>query len=336
MKNRYDTSNRGFQILNEPNRLYHNPLIETIKKYLNDCSSDQTIFLFVPYIKTAVLDKLIDGLSNRIVIVTTWEPHDILTGSSDLELYPFCKEQNIALYVSQNMHLKVYSIGLDSALVATGNISHRGLLPSGNYEVATLVEYLTNEDKLFFEKIRREARLVDDTMYAELKKWSDENRIDLPEQMSLEDIVSKPRKDYFLISSLPMTHSVDELVLGYQNLSTEKEPSEDPETIACIFHDLANYGIEPGLNSDVFMDILSNAFFSHPFIQKIDEFIAPEAYFGRIKEWIQNNCTDVPVPSRRELTGNVQVLLEWFEKLGNGKYVIDVPGARSQRIRKIK
>ena len=54
-----------------------------------------------------------------------------------------------------------------------------------------------------------------------------------------------------------------------------------------------------------------------------------------MKEWVQDNCTDVPVPSRRELTGNVQVLLEWFVALGDGRYVVDVPGAHSQRIRKL-
>ena len=91
-----------------------------------------------------------------------------------------------------------------------------------------------------------------------------------------------------------------------------------------------------GLTKDEFMRELASKFFGHPFIQRIDEFIAPEAYFGRIKEWVQDNCTDVPVPSRRELTGNVQVLLEWFENLGNGRYVIDIPGARSQRIRKVR
>ena len=88
-------------------------------------------------------------------------------------------------------------------------------------------------------------------------------------------------------------------------------------------------------DEDQFLKKLKIQFFAHPFIQKIDEFINPEAYFGSIKEWVQNNCTDVPVPSRRELTGNVQVLYDWFEKLGDGKYVIDVPGSHSQRITKV-
>ena len=50
------------------------------------------------------------------------------------------------------------------------------LLPDGNYEAATVLEHLTVEDRLYFEKIRREARLVGDAMYEELKKWSEENK----------------------------------------------------------------------------------------------------------------------------------------------------------------
>lgn len=316
---------------------FHSPLFEHVRTYFEKYDSEHnTIFLFVPYVKTRILSMLLEGLHSKVVVITTWEPKDILFGSSELELYPFCKERGISLYVHEHMHLKVYSVSLDSAILATGNISHRGLLPGGNYEAAAMFEHLTNEDRLFFEKIRREARLVDDTMYDELKKWRDNNKMDLPEQVSLSSIIPSSQTIDFLISALPMTRSVDELILGYERIGVGREPSDDPEITACIFHDLANYGIDIGKRKDEFVQEITKSFFAHPFIKKIDEFIAPEAYFGGIKEWIQNNCTDVPVPSRRELTGNVQVLLEWFTRLDNEKYVVDVPGKRSQRIRNVK
>ena len=315
--------------------LFHSPLFGKIRDYFERHNTeDKTLFLFVPYIKTDVVKELLDGLRNKVVIITTWEPKDILLGSSDLSLYPFCREHKIALYVSKSMHLKVYSVDLESAILATGNVSRHGLY-GGNYEAATLIENLTNKDRLFFEKIRRGARLVDDAMHEVIRRWIEDNRVDLPKPTALSDIIPDARRDDFLVSALPMTHSVDALVSGYVLIGGSQAPSDDPETTASIFHDLVNYGIDPGMSKDEFVGALSDAFFAHPFIQKIDEFISPEAYFGRIKEWIQDNCTDVPVPSRRELTGNVQVLLEWFEKLGGGKYAIDVPGARSQRIRKI-
>ena len=311
--------------------LYHSPLFNRIREYFRDSSPDDTIFLFVPYVKTDVLESMLEEIPNKMAIVTTWEPGDIQAGSSELSLYPFCQRRNIALYVSQGLHLKAYSVGLTSAILATGNVSRRGLLPGGNYEAATKLD-LTVDDQIFFRRILRKARLVDNAMYRKLVDWSDANHANLPDLPALSDVISSQRKDDFSVSALPMTRSVDELVAGYGRISTGRRPSDDSETAACIIHDLVNYDIDTGLGDEEFVQNLTSAFFAHPFIQKIDEFISPEAYFGRIKEWVQKNCTDVPVPSRRELTGNVQVLLEWFVKLGNGRYGVDVPGAHSQRI----
>ena len=314
--------------------LYHSPLFDRIREYFMDDSPDETIFIFVPYVKTGVLEILLEEIPNKIVIVTTWEPKDIQAGSSELSLYPFCQRRNIALYVSQGLHLKAYSVGLANMILATGNVSRRGLLPGGNYEAATKLD-LTVDDQIFFRRILKKARLVDDTMYEELVAWSEVNPTNLPDLPTLRDVISSQRKEDFSVSTLPMTRSVNELVAGYRRISTGQRPSDDSETAACIIHDLINYDIDAGLGDEEFVQNLTSAFFAHPFIQRIDEFISPEAYFGRIKEWVQDNCTDVPVPSRRELTGNVQVLLEWFVTLGNSKYMVDVPGKHSQRIRKI-
>ncbi len=309
--------------------------MNTLKKYLDKCASDQTVFLFVPYIKTTILTELIQDVKGSVIIVTTWEPADILSGSSDLKLYPFCREREIPLYISKGLHLKVYSIDLTSCLLATGNISRSGLLPDGNHEAAVTVDSLTVNDKLFLTGIRQRSRLIDDKAYEELRAWYEENEVESSKIPSFDDIISEPLTDDFSVAALPMTRSIDDLVLGYTRISRGHEPSDDIETSACIFHDLANYGITPGMSKERFIVELTRRFFEHPFINKIDDFINPEAYFGGIKEWIQNNCTDVPIPSRRELTGNVQVLLEWFETLGSDKYIIDIPGRRSERIRKI-
>ena len=315
--------------------LYHSPLMNSIKAYFDKSTSEQTVFLFVPYIKTPVLAELIRNIKGRIVIVTTWEPNDILSGSSDLELYPFCNERKIPLYISKGLHLKVYSIDLTSCILATGNISHNGLLPDGNYEMATLIQHMTIDNRLFLAGIQHESRLVDDMMYQDLLVWYEKNKMNYEKIISFQDIVSEPPNTNFSVASLPMTRSIDDLVSGYIRISQGLEPSDDAETTACILHDLVNYGIFTRLSEEVFVVELTRRFFEHPFINKIDAFINPEAYFGSIKAWIQDNCVDVPVPSRRELTGNVQVLLEWFVMLGKGKYVVDIPGRHSQRIKKL-
>lgn len=319
------------------NQFFHNPLFDQIKNYLeSDFENEKTVFLFVPYIRLDVLQKLVVNIKSKIVIVTTWNTDDILTGSSELTIYPYCKEKKIALYINNKIHLKIYSLGFQNMIIATGNISNRGLMPKGNYECASYIKKLSQQERLYFEKIRKEARLVNDEFYNQLFEWYNKQDKRSINQNEFDNIVSPPERDNFLISALPMTKDISKFVNGYEKLSAGLEPSDDQEIEDCIFHDLVNYEIEFGLSQQEFLSKIKKQFFNHPFIQKIDEFIDPDAHFGRIKEWIQNNCTDVPIPSRRELTGNVQVLLEWFEKLGDGKYVIDVPGTHSQRIRKVK
>lgn len=269
------------------------------------------------------------------MIVTSWKPEDLIAGSSELSLYPFCKESDITLYINNRIHLKVYSKALDDVILATSNISQRGLgtIPRYNFECATLLENLSSDDRLYLAQVQKDAIHVDDELYHELSTWYEKQEKKKQKKMQIDEIIPLKTKESFLISALPMTKSVELLEDVYQKFSKGIR-IKDVEVRDCVFHDLANYSIELGLSKNAFRKKLISKFFKHPFIKKIDEFIDPEAYFGRIKEWVQKNCTDVPIPSRRELTGNVQVLLEWFEKLGNGKYVIDIPGARSQRIRK--
>lgn len=312
------------------------PLFEKIKTYFSNTNQGNHIFLYVPYIKTKILEKLLENIDNEISIITTWHTNDLLTGSSELKLYSFCKENNISLYINNKIHLKVYSIDLESAIIGSGNISQRGLMKNGNFEAATFLESLNGEDRLYLEKIRNDAIFVDDDVYQQYLEHYEKCKKDAPEQIEFEELKIKSMDEYFLKSALPMTRNLDDLIQGYININSNLEPSNNSETAACIYHDLTNYSIESGLSKKEFLEKLKVQFFSHPFILKIDEFIDPEAYFGRIKEWIHDNCTDVPLPRRWELTENVQTLYDWFEKLGDGKYVVDIPGAHSQRITKLE
>ena len=80
--------------------------------------------------------------------------------SSELELYPYCKQKNIKLYHNEDLHLKAYSINLESMILATGNISQRGLMPDGNLELGKLIETISSADRIFLEQIRRNSVLI--------------------------------------------------------------------------------------------------------------------------------------------------------------------------------
>jgi DNA-binding transcriptional MerR regulator len=315
--------------------LIHSPLFDEIRAYLTRAKYDEQIFLFVPYIKTKILEKLLDGIQNKITIITTWHINDLIAKSSELELYDFCKKGGIFLYINNEIHLKVYSVNLNTGIVTSGNISNSGLMPNGNFEAGILSGKFSNQDRLYLEKIITDAEFVDEKVFQKYLQKYNECKEKAHPQNEFDDPIITAKKDDFQISALPMTKNVDELIEGYVKINSDLKPSENQETADCIYHDIVNYKIESGLSKEEFIEKLKTQFFAHPFTKKIDEFINPEAYFGRIKEWIQNNCTTVPIPSRRELTENVQVLYDWFAKLGDGKYIVDTPNY-SQRIRKIE
>ena len=311
--------------------MIQSPLFEEIRNYLTQAGTDKQIFLYVPYIKTSALEKLIDGIENKITIITNWSRKNLRSSSSDLTLYQFCKERKITLYNNEKIHLKVYSVNLENMILATGNISQHGLMQGGNVEMATFIEKISIKDRLFLEQIRSESTRINDEFYEERAKYLQENPPISPE----EEPLTTPEpitKDEFLISALPMTRDISILKRAYDRLNQGLSPNNDQEISDCVYHDLSNYGIKLGHSQDEFLYLLKEKFFAHPFIQRIDQFLTPSGQFGQIKQWVQENCTDVPIPSRRELTGNVQVLFEWFEKLGDGKYKMDVPGEHSQRL----
>jgi len=314
--------------------LIRSPLFNRIRSYLTNAKKDEEIFIFVPYIKTKILDELLEGIENKITVITTWHINDLIRGSSELELYDFCKKRGIYLYINLDIHLKVYSVNLNTGIIASGNISDRGLMKEDKFEAGIISGKFSIEDRLYLQNIKNKAEFVNEQVFQKYLKRFEECKEKAHPINDFKDPPSIPKKEDFLISALPMTKNIDELIEGYLKMNSQKVPSGNQEIMDCIYHDLGNYNIEQGLSKEEFIAKLKVEFFAHPFTQKIDEFIDPEAYFGRVKEWIQNNCTNVPIPSRRELTGNVQVLYEWFVKLGDGKYAMDTPN-HSQRLYKV-
>ena len=63
--------------------------------------------VFSAYLKLDQLKQL--NNDNKIKqIIVRWDIQDLILGVSDIELYQYCKEQNIALFRNTRLHLKVF------------------------------------------------------------------------------------------------------------------------------------------------------------------------------------------------------------------------------------
>lgn len=288
-------------------------------------SSSQALFIFSPYIKLEALKALIEGQENVKAVFVRWETKDLILGASDLEIYPYLKAKGITLYRNSRLHLKAYLDDYKNCFLTSANISSRALnLPpysNYNYEIGTVVEDLEIADRLYFQIIESDSILITDNIYEQLSEQLPEKKKEFPDEEEFHFKFEAPDKD-FLISTLPMTYSIETLYRIYE----DKEFVNDLE-LNCVLHDLAIYQIPLGLPSSEFRQRLSGAFFSHRFIKDFLQNLeaSGEIYFGMAKEWIFKNCTDVPTPRKWEITENIQILYRWIEKLGNGKYEVDRP-----------
>jgi hypothetical protein len=294
-------------------------------------SADHEILVYSPYIRTEVLKKLLPSSTNAsITVITKLTVADILAGASDLALFPFCESIGARMFVNNKLHLKAYIKDWQELITGSSNVTNRGLaLTNGyNYELNTHAPILPPETAVYLKSIIFESMLMTEKAYQTFKQAVDQ----IPVQQEFEEprVHYSPEPKRFLISQLPMSRSINEFYTIYNN----GYESINEEYVDCALHDAAIYQVHPGLSNDEFRSHINRRFFESPFIVELLKFIdADDRYFGEVKIWIQDNCHDVPVPSRRTLTGNIQVLYHWISELSKGLYLVDRP-RHSERIRR--
>jgi len=258
---------------------------------------------------------------------------DLQFGSSDLGLYLFCKERKIRLLINNRVHLKAYISDWRECITGSSNVTQRGLGlgTKFNYELNSEHRNLDAGSLLYLRKIVNHSVPVTESLYLIYKEKLDE----LPPLAEVEEVSLKGQpvaKDNFFISSLPKSKDIKEF---YQIYSMGLR-CDDEELLSCALHDIALYEIPLGLLEADFINHIRECFFGSGFVVKLLEYIGVDGkYFGRVKEWIQRNCQDVPVSSRDDLTATVQVLYRWIVELSHGEYKVDRPNY-SERIYKVR
>lgn len=298
--------------------------------------SSREVDIFAPFIKLDTLKAIFKSVQIKKICVR-WHLKDLVEGSSDLELFLFCQEKGIPLYRNPRIHLKAFTNDNRQCFFGSANISSRGMSNCtdgiSNFELCGLGSNLGLDDYLYFQSILDSSIIVTQEIYEELKIiLAIAKEQNVPENKATVEKVFKSdiNKD-FLISSLPLSSSTSILYKAYEQ---EFEGLLYDEVLNAV-HDLAIYQVPNSLSQKDFFNHLKKSFFKQPFINQFvnDLVLNHFIHFGRAKEWIQENCANVPLPTRWELTSNTQILFKWFEELGSPKFSVDIPGKRSQRIK---
>ena len=282
-------------------------------------------YVISPYIDVFALETCLERRAESdVVVVSCWRGDLLIEGVSSLDLFATCKARGWTLLVNDQLHAKLYSQGLQSAWLGSANMTRSGLgLPGAaraNLELLQYVEPLSRAGRVWVHGLVSGSRLVTEEWYTVLREWLESKPRGAPPVA--DDRPEPASADPFLVSQLPATESPSAL---WEVITAERPVSA--EALAAAEHDLGIYGA-PALSGDQedCFRTLAQTFFAHPFIGAIEGRIGVDgARFGAVKEWIQETCSNVPVPYRRELTESTQNVYRWFCELAPDRFEVIRP-----------
>lgn len=290
-------------------QLIWSPIYKLLEERIN--TGDDIILLIVPFIKLAALKQLhwVQNKRLRLKVVCRWRPGDLLTGASDVDIFPYLKKSGCELYLNPDIHLKLYVFGSNTAVNTSANLTLRGLGYSGapNMEIGNVVK-LAEGDWENIYRIIASSRQVDDDIYARCKKFVERNQVPASNRVP-EDLLGPPKK--YTIGSLPATATPAKLAEFYL---TEDHSEFEPEDVRRGIHDLVTFRVPAGLSASEMNRLLGNAFRSTPFVIDFVAFLKAEKSlrFGAVNEWIHEKCEDIPLPYRWEFKENTRIFYDWL------------------------
>lgn len=283
------------------------------------------------YIRTAAFLRLLSlRTSNEQLqasVLVRWQAQDFLNAASDLELFPFCRERNISLFMRLDFHGKVYAVPPAGISVGSTNATAGGLGfgTKPNAEVNTLVA-CTEDNLRIVESQFKGSTLITEQLYERI-------RLEL-EAMQKGPIHNSQWSSE--IMSLMQPSVPPESLLVDECLATDGRwwvlspgSVRDPEAE----HDLRLLGL---VGSEQSQSQLQAALRQSKCVRWLTERIrqapARELYFGSLSSALHDALLDDPGPRRSEVKTLLQNLLSWVQLARLPELSVDRPN-HSQRVR---
>ncbi len=267
----------------------------------------------LPLIRT--FDMNICAIDIEKILLVRLRPEDILSGASDLELYPYCKTHGWKMYFRLDLHAKTYVFDHVRCIIGSANATGHGmnLSEQANYEMATTC-LLAERDVRNLKLLLKGAVEMTDAIYDSMKQIIDHTakNADTSHVQWPNSIVKLACPDYSLLfsedfptCSSPMDASTDDLLFLNGNPSMELATMRECLETSKCYQWLKNL---------------------------IDNSANHEMYFGSISAQLHNQLLDEPKPYRKDVKEILSNLLNWISILQCTQLVVDRPN-HSQRVR---
>jgi len=224
-------------------------------------------YLIVPFIQLHTLEKLISEnlFIQDCIVITRWNKEDLISGVSDINIYPYLKDRKITLYINKNLHLKMYVNCSNTAYISSGNLtsSGMGINTSGNIEIGAFHD-LTEFDNNMINQLIFDSTLVNDSLFDILK-------------IALKNTDSPNLKgddwDIYKNGSISIHKSqTPELYLNSYMTNDYNDKN--------FIHDTFLFSIPMGLEKDEVTNLLKSKFCSNTVMVEVIEYIRADSPIG--------------------------------------------------------
>lgn len=279
-----------------------------------DCIQLITAFCKVDGFKF-IEEKLVKSVNNKRLLVR-FCMDDILLGSSDLEIYDFCKEYNWKLYIRFDLHAKTYIFDDKRCIIGSANLTNKGLVldNGGNYEIACICK-VEPEDIEKINALFDDAIEMNDNLYFLMKEQlSMITFSDTRKHVWSKDIIDlfQPKINILFANDFPKYDSYKEYVginIEFLELDSDWNIQSLKQAFKC---------------SKIFLWLKSLL------VQNNNEM-----YFGALTVHLHDILINDPRPYRKEVKVLLARLLRWVQDLQMDEIIIDRPN-HSQRIKFVK
>ena len=259
-------------------------------------NAENEIIILSAYVKKVGIEWLIEKLSKKSIkctVISRWDKGDLAQGSSDIECYELCKNQNWQFKILKDLHAKIMLVDKKDLFIGSPNLTGHGmsLIPVSNKEMGVKLE-ATSSDINIINNLIEEAILINDELFIELKLWKEK----------LPEIKKVKLPDFPNSLNLKLTENVNKIWVhnfpwsNFESLLTANFKDEN------INHDLELFGLEKNnINKESIKKAFKNSKVFKWLINLLEKQKENEVYFGKLSSIIQNSLLDDPKPYRQNI-----------------------------------
>ena len=298
-------------------------------------SARQEAFIVAPFIKSAVMARVIDVLDSEVKLtcITRWHPHEIKAGVSDLEIWDvLLSHRPVKLLLVPNLHAKYYRAD-NKLAVGSANLTNAALGWSAVPNIEVMVwQEIDQVLRQWESNLEAQATMVDDSIVRHFERLveclpdtmilvsdcysSDENAADLP---LLVSGVSHH-------SWLPITRYPELLYKVYSG-GTENISLGAIESATC---DLLMLAVPVGLEEAAFNASVAANLIQTPLVREVDRFLTQPRAFGAMRDFLRSRGA---YPAGRDPSTDWQTLMRWFNFFLPWRFRVSVPNHSEVTIR---